>query len=77
MTLPGRRTDATGVIATRAGGFCPSHRRPQTFIGVMFGGDPAKRGKIATACAKRLAGRDLLKGPVEVHGPGLPSRLFS
>lgn len=74
---PRRRTRATGVSATRAGRLRPSHIGPRTFIGVMFGGDPAKRGKIATDCAKRPAGRDLLKGPTEVLGPGLFGHLFA
>lgn len=75
MTKPVRRTDATGIIATRAGWFCPSHDGPRTFIGVMLGGDAAKHRKIATDCAKRPAGRDLLEGPMLVHGPSRARRL--
>lgn len=42
----------------------------------MFGDDPAERRKISTECAKPPAGRDLLRGPIEVHGLGRLSRLF-
>lgn len=73
---PRRRTRAIGVTATRAGRLRPSHIGPRTFIGVMFGGDTAKRRIIATDCAKRPAGRDLLKGPIGVLGPGLFGRLL-
>lgn len=71
------RTMTTCVSATGAGRPFPSHDRPQTFIGVMLGGDAAKRRKIATECAKRPAGRDLLKGPDRVLFLGPASRLFS
>lgn len=72
-----RRTIAMGVTATGAGRPHLSHTGPRTSIGVMFGGDPAKRGIIATECAKRPAGRDLLKGPVGGLGWGLIGRLSS
>lgn len=70
-----RRTIAMGVTATGAGRPDLSHSGPRTSIGVMLGDDPAKRRIIATGCAKRPAGRDLLKGQVRVLGPGLASRL--
>ena len=73
--IGGRRTVAICANTTRAGRCSLAHIRPQTSIGVMLGDDPAKRRKIATSCAKRLAGRDLLKGPVEVQNAGLTGRL--
>jgi hypothetical protein len=77
MTLVVRRTVATGIIPTRTGASRPSHSGPQTSIGVMLGGVRAKRRKIANLCARRPAGRDILKGPNEVHGRDRTSRLFA
>lgn len=60
-----RRTSATGEYATGQASPYLSHKRPQTFIGVMFVPHRAKSRKFATACAKRTARRDLLKGRME------------
>ena len=71
------RTLPIDVTATGARRLHLSHTGPRTSIGVMLGDDPAKRGKSATDCAKRPAGRDLLKGPIGVLFWGLIGRLSS
>jgi hypothetical protein len=57
------RTDPIYQTATASNNLRHSHKRPQTFIGVVFGGGGANPRNIATRCAKS---RQL---PVRIQAP--------
>lgn len=56
------RTTATRVTTPGSARLRLSHRRPRTFIGVVFAPHRANGGKFAPRCANRAPGRDLLNG---------------